>query len=57
MGRLFESFDDDETASALLEAATEDLQQAGAVKIIGPARFNANGEDGLLVKGSTSTPW
>lgn len=53
---LFESFDDDETASALLEAATEDLQQAGAVKIIGPARFNANGEDGLLVEGFDKHP-
>jgi len=53
---LFESFDDDDVASALLTAATEDLQQGGAVKIIGPARFNANGEDGLLVDGFDKHP-
>ena len=53
---LFESVDDDDTASALLGAATEDLQQGGAVKIIGPARFNANGEDGLLVAGFDQHP-
>lgn len=53
---LFESFDDDEVASALLGAATEDLQQGGAVKIIGPARFNANGEDGLLIDGFDKHP-
>jgi len=53
---LFESFDDDEVATALLGAATEDLQQRGAVKIIGPARFNANGEDGLLVDGFDKHP-
>ena len=53
---LFESVDDDDTASALLGAATEDLQQGGAVKIIGPARFNANGEDGLLVDGFDQHP-
>ncbi len=53
---LFESFDDDEVAAALLDTATQDLQQAGAVKIIGPARFNANGEDGLLVDGFDKHP-
>lgn len=53
---LFESFDDDEIASALLGAATEDLQRGGAVKVIGPARFNANGEDGLLVDGFDKHP-
>ena len=53
---LFESFDDDGVATALLDAATEDLQHGGAVKIIGPARFNANGEDGLLVDGFDKHP-
>lgn len=53
---LFESFDDDGVAEALLDAASNDLQQRGAVKIIGPARFNANGEDGLLVKGFDRHP-
>lgn len=48
---LFESTDDDTVGEALLDAATSDLKGAGAVKIIGPARFNANGEDGLLVEG------
>jgi hypothetical protein len=40
----------------LLDTATQDLQKAGAVKIIGPARFNANGEDGLLVDGFDKHP-
>ena len=53
---LFESFDDDEVAAALLEVATKDLEQRGAVKIIGPARFNANGEDGLLLDGFDKHP-
>jgi hypothetical protein len=53
---LFESFDDDEVAAALLGVATEDLQEQGTVKIIGPARFNANGEDGLLVEGFDKHP-
>lgn len=48
---LIECIDDDEVADALLAAATVDLEGQGVVKIIGPARFNANGEDGLLVDG------
>lgn len=53
---LFEAVDDQEVVSALLEQATRDLEQHGAVKIIGPARFNANGEDGLLVEGFDQHP-
>ncbi len=53
---LFESFDDDDAAAALLGGATDDLERAGAVKVIGPARFNANGEDGLLVDGFDQHP-
>lgn len=53
---LFESIDDDMVAEALLGAATDDLKGLGAVKIIGPARFNANGEDGLLVDGFDRHP-
>ncbi len=53
---LFESIDDDTVAEELLGAATEDLKGIGAVKIIGPARFNANGEDGLLVDGFDRHP-
>lgn len=53
---LFECIDDDEAAAALLGAATADLQGQGAVKIIGPARFNANGEDGLLIDGFDKHP-
>ncbi|MHB8071334.1 MAG: hypothetical protein ACYDHF_05225 [Candidatus Cryosericum sp.] len=48
---LLECVDDDDVADALLDAATSDLELQGAVKIIGPARFNANGEDGLLIDG------
>jgi hypothetical protein len=48
---LLECIDDDSVADALLDAATADLERQGAVKIIGPARFNANGEDGLLIDG------
>jgi hypothetical protein len=53
---LFECIDDDDVADALLDAATVDLKHQGAVKIIGPARFNANGEDGLLIDGFDKHP-
>ncbi|MDO8943966.1 MAG: hypothetical protein Q7U75_12335, partial [Desulfobacterales bacterium] len=51
-----ECIDDDEAAAALLGTATADLQGQGAVKLIGPARFNANGEDGLLIDGFDKHP-
>ena len=53
---LIECVDDDDVAAALLVAATDDLQAHGAVKVIGPARFNANGEDGILVDGFDMHP-
>jgi hypothetical protein len=53
---LFECIDDDDVAAALLKAATDDLEAQGAVKIVGPARFNANGEDGILVDGFDMHP-
>lgn len=53
---LFESIENQDVAEMLLAAAMEDLKEHGAVKIIGPARFNANGEDGVLVAGFDKHP-
>lgn len=53
---LFESIEDGTVAETLLAAAMEDLHGQGVVKVIGPARFNANGEDGVLVDGFDKHP-
>ncbi len=53
---LLECIDDDDIADALLDAAIRDLRAAGAVKIIGPAKFNANGENGVLIDGFDKHP-
>ncbi len=53
---LFECVDDSSVAGVLLDAAIDDLRKQGVVKIIGPARFNANGEDGILVDGFDKHP-
>ena len=48
---LFETIEDDEAAQSLLKKAINDLKEQGVKKIIGPARFNANGEVGILISG------
>ncbi|MDD5659876.1 MAG: hypothetical protein PHR39_07710 [Actinomycetota bacterium] len=48
---LFESVEDPYVAEALLETGINYLQKNGCTKIMGPAKFNANGEIGLLIDG------
>lgn len=45
-----------EVGEALIEKALEDLKRKGALKIIGPMRFNASGEAGLLIDGFSIKP-
>lgn len=53
---FFETLDDPEVASALLDAATEWLSERGAVLIRGPVSPSTNHECGLLVEGHGSAP-
>lgn len=52
---LFES-ENIESGRELLKAAVQDLKRNGALKIIGPMRFNASGEVGLLIDGFDIAP-
>jgi hypothetical protein len=45
-----------EIGEALIKIAVEELQQNNALKIIGPMRFNASGEAGLLIDGFDIVP-
>lgn len=54
---LFESEDDSSTAKILIDNALDYLKENGCKKIIGPAKFNAGGEVGLLVKGFENEPY
>jgi len=54
---LFESEDDKSTANMLIDSALDYLRENGCIKIIGPAKFNAGGEIGLLVKGFENEPY
>lgn len=53
---LFECIECRHVAEALLKEAIKTLKEQGATKIIGPARFNANGEIGLLIDGFQHHP-
>jgi hypothetical protein len=53
---LFECIECKETAEKLIGEAIKTLKQQGVTKIIGPARFNANGEIGLLIDGFQHHP-
>ncbi|MCL5069797.1 MAG: hypothetical protein M1308_02710, partial [Actinobacteria bacterium] len=48
---LFESVEDYDVAQSLFETGINYLKKNGCTKITGPAKFNANGEIGLLVDG------
>jgi len=48
--------DDEETVSALMKAAEDDLRGKGMAKIGGPYNFSVNDECGLLVDGFDSPP-
>lgn len=54
---LFESIEDKTTAHMLLDSAVNYLRQNKCSKIIGPAKFNAAGEVGLLIKGYENKPY
>ncbi len=54
---LFESEEDIDTARLLIDSAIEYLKLNGCRKIIGPAKFNAGGEIGLLVDGFENEPY
>ncbi len=47
---FFECFDDQEAATALLTAASEDVKARGVTAICGPANFTLNDECGLLIE-------
>ena len=54
---LFESEDDIDTARLLIDSAVEYLKANACKKIIGPAKFNAGGEIGLLIDGFENEPY
>lgn len=54
---LFESEEDSATARMLIDSAVEYLKANGCKKIIGPAKFNAGGEIGLLIDGFDNEPY
>lgn len=52
---LFET-ENSEIGHELMDVAIRDLQNLGCSKIIGPMRFNASGEVGLLIDGFSNAP-
>lgn len=53
---FFESIDDPEVASALLEAAEGWLRERGCDRMVGPASFTMNDESGVLIEGYDMAP-
>ncbi len=53
---FFESADDAEVASALLDAATEWARAKGRSRILGPMDFTTNDEVGILIEGYERRP-
>jgi GNAT superfamily N-acetyltransferase len=54
---LFESIEDRQVAEMLIDAAIGYLKANGCKKAIGPAKFNAAGEVGLLISGFENRPY
>ena len=54
---LFESIENKDLALRLLDKAMNYLKKNGCKKIIGPAKFNAGGEIGLLINGFENKPY
>ncbi len=54
---MFECIEDPKLGKALLETALDHLRKQGCTEVIGPAKFNANGEVGLLVDGFEYSPY
>jgi len=53
---LFECLEQDEAALLLIDTAVNTLKKQGVSKIIGPAKYNANGEVGLTIDGFQHQP-
>lgn len=54
---LFESIEDRRVAEMLINAAIDYLKKNGCKRMIGPAKFNAGGEVGLLISGFKNKPY
>ncbi|MCX6347548.1 MAG: hypothetical protein NTZ89_06425 [Actinobacteria bacterium] len=54
---LFESTENSDIAEMLLETGIKYLKENSCTKITGPAKFNANGEVGLLIDGFDKKPY
>ncbi len=54
---MFESTYDSKVGSDILNLALDNLRAKGCTKVIGPAKFNANGEAGLLIEGFEYSPF
>ncbi|MEI7615270.1 MAG: GNAT family N-acetyltransferase [Actinomycetota bacterium] len=54
---LFETTENSNIAEMLLDAGIKYLKENGCTKITGPAKFNANGEIGLLIEGFDKKPY
>ncbi|MBA7530667.1 Protein YghO [subsurface metagenome] len=54
---LFESIENKDLALTLLDKAVDYLKKNGCRKILGPAKFNAGGEIGLLIDGFENKPY
>jgi hypothetical protein len=54
---LFESTEDSNVASILIETAINYLKENGCKKAVGPAKFNASGEIGCLIEGFDKRPY
>ncbi|MDD3521117.1 MAG: hypothetical protein PHU65_07800 [Actinomycetota bacterium] len=53
----FECIEDEAVAKQILQTAVDYLKELGVVHVTGPAKFNANGEVGLLVNGFDRKPY
>src|SRR5680860_106329 len=54
---LFEAIENSDAAEMLLDTGINYLKKNGCTKITGPAKYNANGEIGLLVDGFDKKPY
>ena len=54
---MFDCVEDKRLSEDLLSAAVCCLERKGCDKVIGPAKFNANGEVGLLIDGFEHSPY
>src|SRR5680860_564828 len=54
---LFEAIENPDIAEMLLDVGINYLKENGCTKITGPAKYNANGEIGLLIDGFDKNPY